>query len=64
MKKGTGTRKIKNIVDLLMVVTLLLLMPYGLIGEKVHELFGICINVTYKQFCSEWRSENNSQVTA
>ncbi len=24
----------------------------------------IHMNVTYKQFCSEWRSENNSQVTA
>lgn len=31
----------KNLVDSLMTVTLLLLMPYELIGEATHELLGI-----------------------
>ncbi len=45
MRKIAEIRKGKNIVDLLMVTTLLLLMPYELIGEKAHELLGICMFV-------------------
>lgn len=34
-------KKIKIVVDILMVVTLLLLMAYQLIGKAVHEWFGV-----------------------
>ena len=33
----------KILVDLLMVTNLFLLMPYALIGEKAHELLGVCM---------------------
>lgn len=41
MREIVEIRKVKNIIDLLMIVILLLLMPYELIGEMTHELLGI-----------------------
>lgn len=40
-------KKIKIVVDILMVVTLLLLMAYQLIGKAVHEWFGMAMLVLF-----------------
>lgn len=40
-------KKIKIVVDILMVVTLLLLMAYQLIGKAVHEWFGMAMFVLF-----------------
>lgn len=34
-------QKIKSGVDLLMFVALMLLMPYGMVGETAHEWLGM-----------------------
>ena len=34
-------QKLKIIIDLLLTVFLLLLMPYGMVGEAAHEWIGV-----------------------
>lgn len=46
-EEGTGIsepmKKVRMIIDILMVVLLPLLMAYSMIGENVHEVLGICM---------------------
>ncbi|HCO28379.1 MAG TPA: hypothetical protein DIT54_02850 [Lachnospiraceae bacterium] len=43
----TKKSKIKIVVDMLMTIALLFLMPYGMVGETVHEWIGMGIFVLF-----------------
>lgn len=50
-------KKVRMIIDILMVVLLPLLMAYSLIGENIHEVLGICmfaLFITHHMINRKW----------
>ena len=42
-KAGLAMKKARTAIDVMMIILLMMLMAYSLIGEKNHELIGLCM---------------------